>query len=147
MSDLKTQIVVGADSSGVATGLEAGKRSLKDFAQQATSAGKDAGKGIASIGEGGDAAARKVEIATKSMIGSIQRTTAATEAGDKSTRQYQESLARMRGVDVNALKPYLDQLDAAKLKAGTAATANATFTSSLGAIKVAALAAGVVLEY
>ena len=141
MADLKTQIVVGANSEGVATGLEAGKRSLKDFAATATAAGKDAGKGIASVGEGGEFAARKVDSSTRSMIGSIQRLTAATDAGDKTSRQYQESLARMRGIDVNSLKPYLDQLDQAKAKAQAAAGANSAFGSSFGGISASSMAA------
>lgn len=137
MANLNTQIKVGADSSGVATGLEPGKRALKDFGASADGAGKS----LAGMGNGSAQSAQKVEQATKSMIQSIQRTTAATEAGDKSTRAYQESLARMRGIDVAALKPYLDQLDAAKSKASLAATANESFSASFVGIRNAALIA------
>lgn len=135
---LNTNINVTATSSDVATGLEPGKRALKDLGGAAT----DTGKALGGIGNGTAQSAQKVESATKSMIQSIQRTTAATEAGDKSSRAYQESLARIRGVDVAALKPYLDQLDAAKMKAAQAATANESFSASFNGIKTAALAAG-----
>ena len=138
---LNTQIKVGADSSGVATGLEPGKRALKDLGGAAS----DTGKALGGIGNGTAQSAQKVESATKSMIQSIQRTTAATEAGDKSTRAYQESLARIRGVDVAALKPYLDQLDAVKSKQLTAASAAKSYENSFSGIQSAALAAGAAL--
>lgn len=139
MANLNTQIKVGADSSGVATGLEPGKRALKDFGASADGAGKS----LAGMGNGSAQSAQKVEQATKSMIQSIQRTTAATEAGDKSTRAYQESLARMRGIDVAALKPYLDQLDAVKAKQLAATASTEKFANTLDAVKLGAMAAGV----
>jgi tape measure domain-containing protein len=127
---LNTNITVGADSSGVATGLEPGKRALKDFGATA----KGAGDALGGIGAGGAQSAQKVESATKSMIGSLQRQIAATEAGDKSTRAYQESLARLRGVDTAVLRPYLDQLDAAKEKAKQAAVANKNLSTEMGGL-------------
>ena len=61
-------------------------------------------------GQGGTEAAGKVDSATRSIIGSIQRTTAAQKAGEKGSASYYEALANQRGVSTDILKPYLDQL-------------------------------------
>ena len=138
MSDFDTQINVGMNVEGVVTGTEKAKRSLKDLNTSA----RESGKSIDGMGDGGAKAADKVEAATRSMIGSIQRQTAALDAGDKSSRKYQESLAKMRGVDVNALKPYLDQLDAAKMKQDIALNSQNGLIGGFGGIGTAAIAAG-----
>ena len=142
MADLQDTIRLGADASGVEAGVTSAKRSLSSLGQAASDAGRKGGSGLDAIGKGGDAAARKVESATKNTIGSIQRQIAAFEAGGKSSREYQESLARMRGIDTNALKPYLDQLDAARLKAGQAAVAQSQFGSSLDKVGLSAAQVG-----
>ena len=80
MSDLNTEIKIGADASGVEAGVGKAKRSLKDLGDAAQKAGKDAGAGIGSIGAGGDKAAKDVERATKSMQGSLQRLLAEQKA-------------------------------------------------------------------
>ena len=46
----------------------------------------------------------------------FDRHTAATEAGARGTSAYYEAIAKQRGVSVDALKPYLSQLDAAAEK-------------------------------
>ncbi len=139
MSESTAQLKVGAALDG---SFEQTTNTVKRKIGELGTAATDTSKSLAGMGNGTAQSAQKIESATKSMIQSIQRTTAATEAGDKSTRAYQESLARMRGIDVAALKPYLDQLDAAKSKASLAATANASYASSFASIKTAALAAG-----
>lgn len=120
MSDLNTEIKITASADGVETGVARAKRSLAGLKEEATRSGAEAGRGMAPLGEGAEAAARKVDSATRSMQNSLQRQIAALEAGGTATRQYQESLAKLRGVDANALKPLLDQLDAAKAKADRA---------------------------
>ena len=132
-----TQISVGMNVDGVVTGTEKAKRKISELG----GAAREAGKGTGAIGDGMAGAATKVEAATKNMVGSIQRQIAALEAGDKSSRQYQESLARMRGIDTAALKPYLDQLDAVKAKQADAAASQESFASGFAAVKVGALAA------
>lgn len=116
MADLKAQIEISADASGVETGVTSAKRSLAGLGQAASDAGKQAAEGLENIGQGGDASAKKVDQATKSLIGSIQRTTAAMEAGTKSSAEYYRVLAEQRGVDPATLKPYLDQLEAVQAK-------------------------------
>ena len=138
MSESTSQLKIGAALDGsFETATSTAKRKIGELGATAN----DAGKSLAGMGNGTAQSAQKIESATKSMIQSIQRTTAATEAGDKSTRAYQESLARMRGIDVAALKPYLDQLDAAKSKAANAAVANESFAASFAGIRNAALIA------
>jgi hypothetical protein len=124
MSDLASTLRIEADASGVETGVASAKRSLSTLGAAAAQAGKAGGDGLAGIGAGAEASSKKVESATKNTIASIQRQIAAFEAGGTSSRQYQESLAKLRGIDTNALKPYLDQLDAARLKAQQAGRAN-----------------------
>ena len=145
--DLSTEIKIGADASGVEAGVGKAKRSLASLSQAADQVGKAGGEGILKIGAGGEAAARRVEAATKNTIASIQRQIAAFEAGGTASRQYQESLARMRGIDTNALKPYLDQLDAARAKAEAAGKAQTglrgSFDSMADGSAIAARAMGV----
>lgn len=138
--DLASTIKINADASGVEAGVNSAKRSISSLGQAASQAGKTGADGMDRLGTSGDAAAKKIEASTRNTIASIQRQTAALEAGGASSRAYQESLAKMRGIDVGALKPYLDQLDAAKSKATQAATANAKLGDSLGMLKTAAVA-------
>ncbi len=133
-----TQLTIGASLDGsFDTTIQTGKRKMGELG----TAAREAGKGTNSIGDGMASSATKVEAATKNMVGSIQRQIAALEAGDKSSRQYQESLARMRGIDTAALKPYLDQLDAAKLKQKELQTANVSFAQSFSGVITAVTAA------
>lgn len=106
------QLGVTVDSSGAKQGFEQVKAVARDMAQAVSQAGQQAGRGIDGIGAGGDGAAQRVDRATKSIIASIQRTTAAMEAGSKTSSDYFRAIASQRGADVGALKPYLDQLDA-----------------------------------
>ncbi|MEN7429154.1 phage tail tape measure protein [Chromobacterium sp. TRC.1.1.SA] len=81
--------------------------SLKEGAQPAEVAGTK----VQQIGQGGDAAARKMEAATRNMINAIQRTTVSMEVGSKASSDYFRILAGQRGLDVAQLEPYLQQLD------------------------------------
>lgn len=119
MADLKAQIEITADASGVEAGVTKAKRSLKDLGTTAATEGRKASEGLSNAGRGADDAAKKVERSTRSLINSIQRTTAAMEAGSKSSSDYFRAIANQRGISQDALKPYLTQLDAviAKQKA------------------------------
>lgn len=132
--DLNTEIKITASAEGVEAGVGRAKRSIADLAQAAEKAGEQGGKGLGKMGAGGEDAARKVDGATKNMVASLQRQIAAMEAGGTATRQYQESIARLRGADMSVLKPYLDQLDAAKGKAEAAARAQGGLEHSLGSL-------------
>lgn len=136
--DLNTEIKIGADASGVEAGVGRAKRSLKDLGDSAQKAGKDAGAGMAAVGAGGDKAAKDVERATKNIQGQLQRAIASFEAGEKGSRKFYESIARQRGVDVNTLKPLLDQLDAYKAKTEAASQASAKASTSFTGLGAAA---------
>ncbi len=112
----KVQLGVTVDATGAKTGFDQVKQEAKSMAKSVSDSGAQAGKAIDGIGNGGNATAQKVDAATKSMIQSIQRTTAAMEAGSRTSSKYYETLAAQRGVDVSALKPYLAQLDAVSAK-------------------------------
>lgn len=104
---VQLEIAVAADTSGV----DDVKQAVQDLAVAAGQAGDQASKAFDGIGTGADASAQKVDAATRSMIGSIQRTTAVMEAGSRSSAKYFEALAAQRGIDPNLLRPYLQQLE------------------------------------
>lgn len=109
----KVQLGVEVDASGARKGFDEVKQGARDMAQSVAQAGTQAGKGLDNVGTGGDQAAQKLDRATKSIISSIQRTTAVMEAGSKGTSEYYAAIAAQRGVSADALRPYLAQLDAA----------------------------------
>jgi len=137
MSEIVNEAVikVTADASGVESGFqnidaatsktEAGIVRVEVAAQKTGRTLENLGNlpGVRSVGEGAGAAAGQVDRATKNMADAIQRATASMSAGAKGSREYYEALANSRGVNVAALKPYLDQLDAATKKASLAAEA------------------------
>ncbi|KIF80774.1 phage tail length tape measure family protein [Noviherbaspirillum autotrophicum] len=134
MSDLKKQIELSVDASGVETGVNRAKRSLADLGATGATAGKNAAGGLDKIGAGGDQAAQKVDAATRNMIGSIQRQIATMQAGSKSSSDYYKALAGQRGIDVNALQPYLDQLDATVAKQAKAGISAAQMSAALRSV-------------
>jgi lambda family phage tail tape measure protein len=114
--DLKTQLEVSVDGTGVEAGVSGINKSLDTIGKKATEVGKQASAGIDQVGSGAASTAPKVDAATKNMIGSIQRQIAVMEAGSKSGADYYRVLAGQRGIDTSALKPYLDQLEALTAK-------------------------------
>lgn len=124
MSDLKAQLEISADASGVESGVSRAKRSLADLGATAVKAGKEAAAGVEQIGEGGSKLAFTVDKTTKDLARSIERATSAMSAGSKGTSEYFATLANQRGADLGVLKPYLDQLDQATAKTKLAAEAN-----------------------
>ncbi|MDQ0082946.1 lambda family phage tail tape measure protein [Variovorax boronicumulans] len=152
MTDLKKQIELGVGATGVETGVAKAKRSLADLGATAVTEGKKASEGLKPIGDQSERSSAKLEAATKNMIGSIQRTTAALDAGGRSGSKYFEALAAQRGIDVSALKPYLDQLDAVNAKQRLAeqalnATAPAIQKVGVSAAQTAAALRGVPAQF
>jgi phage-related minor tail protein len=107
---LKIQGEVSLDSSDAEQALGRVEQRAGRMAQSVKQSGQDAGKGVSAIGEGAEGAAQRVDRATSSLVASIQRTTAAMEAGGKSSSAYYEAIAKQRGIDPNILKPYIDAL-------------------------------------
>jgi phage-related minor tail protein len=82
------------------------------------------GNGLSKVATDAESAARKVEIAGRSLASTIQRTTTALESGGKSTSAYYEAIANQRGINPALLAPYLSQLkmvEEAQRKAAAAA--------------------------
>lgn len=112
MSDKTIQLGITADASGVEAGVGKAKRSLASIGATAQQVGEQASKGLDKVGQGGQQASQKIDAATRSLIGQLQRTSAALQAGGRNTREYYETLANQRGANLEVLKPYLAQLEA-----------------------------------
>jgi hypothetical protein len=135
MSEIVNEAVikVTADASGVEAGLKkvsehtAGvAASLQRVDETAKKTGRTlenlgSGPGLRTMGDGADQAAGQVDRSTKSLIDSIKRATASMSAGTKGSTEYFQALANSRGINVSALKPYLDQLDDVTRKTALAA--------------------------
>jgi hypothetical protein len=98
------------DPSGVKGGLEQAGDALKEFANKAKKEGEEARKGLEKPGEQSEKTAAKIERETRSIIGSIERATAAAKAGERGTASYFEALGKQRGISADALKPYVEDL-------------------------------------
>ncbi|MCT6721657.1 hypothetical protein [Acidovorax sp. K2F] len=131
---MQDEIKLVANADGVETGVSRAKRSLASLGQAADQVGEQGEKGFRRFGAGSDEAGRRVESTTKNMVASLQRQIAALEAGGTATRQYQESIARLRGANMGALKPWLDQLDAAREKAENASKAQKGLRESISSV-------------
>lgn len=112
----KVQLGVEVDATHSEEGFGDIKKSAKDMAAAVVQSGAVAGNALDGVGNSGQVAGEKIDRSTKSMIASIQRATAAMEAGGRGTSSYFETLAKQRGVNTDQLRPYLDQLDAAIAK-------------------------------
>lgn len=111
-NSLKSQLELTADASGVEAGVNRAKKSLKGLGIAADEETKKGSKGFEQMGKGGEQASKDIDRTTRGLIASIQRTTATLEAGGRANSKYFETLASQRGIDKEALRPYLEQLDA-----------------------------------
>lgn len=141
MDKMDVTIGISADASGVEAGVQRSKRSLAELGKSA----KGVSDNLSGMGDGAAVSAKKIERDTRSMQTSIQRQIAVMQAGSKSSREYWESLAGQRGVNPNALKPYLDQLDQARKKTDDAKQATIGFGDAMRVVQAAA-AGGVLLS-
>ena len=115
MSDLKDIIELSLDASGVETGVGRARHSLESLGNAASSAGEKAATGFNKFGEGGKAAADKLERDTRRMVQQIERVNAEMEAGGRNTSGYFEARARQMGVATASIQPYIDKLRAAEM--------------------------------
>lgn len=134
----KAQLDVGVDASKAKEGFADVTAAANAMASKVVEAGKKAAQGVDKIGESSEEPAAKIDKSSRSMIASIQRTTAAMEAGSKSGADYYRALAAQRGVSLDVLKPYLDQLDAVTAKQVQATSAVASGTASMTGLGVSA---------
>ena len=131
-------IRIGVDASGVETGVEKAKKSIKSLGQAAQQGGRQASAGMKPAADGAAAAAagfeeanRRMERSLKSMQNAIQRDIAMKEAGERGTRRYYEALAAQRGIPTAALNPYLSQLDKVNGKVRAGGISIAQFNNAL----------------
>ncbi len=127
----KIQLGAEVDATGARKGFQEIKDAGKEMARDVQTSAQVTAKAVDGIGDGAGTSAQKVDGATRSLIGSIQRTTAAMSAGSKSSAEYFRSLAEQRGANLDVLQPYLAQLDAAIIKT-RAAKAEALDLSRVG---------------
>lgn len=107
-------IKASVDSTGVDAGVERVGKSLDGMAARAKAAAGQASQAVGSVGTGGEGAADKLDRTTQRIIGQIERVTAAARAGGRDTAAYFESIGQARGANLDALRPYLDQLKQAE---------------------------------
>lgn len=112
----KVQLEIAADTSGVTRAFDDVKAAGRDMAKSVSQSGVEAEKGVSGIGDGAGVSEQKIDRATRGIISSIQRATAAAEAGERGTARYFEAIASQRGVSADAIKPYTAQLEAAVKK-------------------------------
>lgn len=136
MSDLKDTIELSVDASGVETGVGRARHSLESLGNAASSAGEKAATGFNKFGEGGKAAADKIERDTRRMVQQIERVSAEMEAGGRNTANYFEARARQMGLATEQIQPYIDKLrasEAAQLAAAKGMQGTAMSAGQLGA--------------
>ena len=104
-------IRIGADASGVATGVRQAESSLNNLANTARRAGGQAAGSLNNVGTAATQTAQAQERATRSIERSLQREIALREAGERGSRQYYESLAQQRGINITRLEPMLNDLE------------------------------------
>lgn len=124
----KAQLEVGVDSAPAEQGFERIERKSREMAKGVAAAADSASKGLDGIGSNADNSAKKLDKATSSIIASVQRTTAAMQAGEKGTTKYFEALATQRGANLDVLQPYLAQLkevESAQTRVGVSAAQTA----------------------
>lgn len=134
----KIQLVAEVDATGTRAGFNEIQREAGTMAASVQRSSQQAERAVAGVGGGAAASARNIEAAQRNLIGSIQRSTAAMEAGSRSGSAYYEVLARQRGVDPAILEPYLVQLRAVEAAQARASAANVRGAASIDSVGASA---------
>lgn len=106
----KVQIEASLDATGVREGADDALKAVKGMANGMESEGLRGARGMKLPEEQSKQTAAAMSRAEKSMVGSIQRATAAMQSGGKAGADYYDMLAKQRGISGDVLKPYIDQL-------------------------------------
>lgn len=106
----KVQIEASLDATGVREGADDALKAVKGMANGMESEGQRGARGMKLPEEQSKQTAAAMSRAEKSMVGSIQRATAAMQSGGKVGADYYDMLAKQRGISGDVLKPYVDQL-------------------------------------
>lgn len=148
----RIQLAVEVDATQTRTGFDEVRREAGSMATSVERSGERASRAIDGIGEAAVVSSRQMGTAERNMVGSIQRATAALEAGSRSGSRYFEVLAGQRGVDRNVLEPYLVQLravEAAQTRSTAAVAASRPALDGVGisAAQTAAALRGVPAQF
>ena len=106
----KLQAEFSLDATGVREGAQDAVSAVRQMEGDIRSAGKNAALGLKPLEEMPAKAAAAMTRSEKSLIASIQRDTAALQAGGKASSDYYEMLAKQRDVSGDVLSPYIAQL-------------------------------------
>jgi phage-related minor tail protein/predicted small metal-binding protein len=116
----KVQLGFEVNANSAKEGFSDVKEAARDMAQSVQQSGQQAGAGVDAVGAGAGKASQQLTRSERSMVSSIQRTTAAMKAGGKVGADYYETLAKQRGISSEVLAPYLAQLREAERVQGVA---------------------------
>ncbi|MGB3069830.1 MAG: phage tail length tape measure family protein [Ottowia sp.] len=108
-SNPHANLIVGAQDEATPV-FEKIKGSAKEMGDGIKQSSNEAKESFKRMGDEAKPTSAKVEASARSIIGSIERATAAMKAGEKGTASYFEALAAQRGVSSDLLKPYIEQL-------------------------------------
>ena len=140
MSDLASQIVIGADVEGVVTGTARAAKSLKDLGRAAGAAGQEAATGTKVVGDAAEQTTQKVDRATKNAIASFERAIASQKAAGKGQAEFLAQLATDRGANTKRLAPYIAELQELTAKNKAAQDALRSSEAAMGGLGMSAKA-------
>lgn len=102
------------DASGVRPGAEEVKKTVSNMAQAVGAEGRKAGESLGAVGEGAKKGADATVRETGRIRAALQRLQAEAESGGRRDTAYYERIAKLRGADVDALKPAFEAARAAE---------------------------------
>lgn len=129
---------VGADGTNFEAAIGRMKKSAEGFERDVVDSAGKADAAVSGIGKGGAAAAQQLDRVTRNIIGSIERTIAAFQGGERGTARFFEALGNQRGANTEVLRPYLDQLRAVEAQQDEVARSLAAKTAQERAAAAAA---------
>ena len=140
-------IEVGVNSSGAEAGMNRIDSAIGRTGRNLDNLGGRGTENMGRVGTGADAAAKRVDAATRNIAGAVERATAALISGKKSGAEYFEELARSRGADVMKLAPLIAQLrETEAAQARAKAALDATAASQVAAAEAARVQAAALRE-
>ncbi len=130
----RNKIEIGIDGSGVDAGIAKIDKSIKNLGRSAADSGAQASKGIGSIADGANEASTKIDASTKRIARSIENAIASAKAGSRGTAAFYESIANVRGANLDVLRPYINQLKEVESQSKQVAATNTKVASSFSEI-------------
>lgn len=121
----KPQLEITADATGALNTIKDVGVAADEMGKKVVGAGQEAGRGLEGIGAAGEKTAEKLSRVERSIVNSIQRSTAELKSMGQGSAARFEALAEMRGIDPARIAPYIASLRAAEQQAEALAKANA----------------------